>query len=235
MAGFATALNGHVYEGEYKSAVALENGVFAYIDSGEVKKLAAAADTVLRVFRKYKMWQLYWVECMVVSVGSDEVYFVENEWDINDTGAYNEAEYILPAGKYVRMRRVTEGDRIAFTLPEAQFEAYKIGATTAPAIGGSITKAPILAKITTDLDDVKELALGAAYTLAPVVTAMPVGDGVLTYQWYKDGVATATTASLAIASYTAGDAGKYQLYVINTLNGMTSIKKSNTITIKTAA
>ena len=56
-----------------------------------MKKITAAKDTLLRVEE------------------NDEVYFVENEWEVNDNAEWNEADYTLPTGKYVRMKRLVPG------------------------------------------------------------------------------------------------------------------------------
>jgi hypothetical protein len=72
MAGFAVALNGHVYEGEYQASEALTNGMFAYITGGKVAKLAGTKDTYLRIVRKFQQWGLYWLEAIVTDSQDDE-------------------------------------------------------------------------------------------------------------------------------------------------------------------
>lgn len=56
MAGYFRKLNGHVYNGEYTAAEAMQNGVYAEIAAGGVKKTTAAKDTILRVADKTVLW-----------------------------------------------------------------------------------------------------------------------------------------------------------------------------------
>ncbi len=115
MAGYFKKLNGYVYEGEYIAAERLANGQFAVIDATGVIACAAAKALRLRVTEVTELWGLRAVEATVVAVGADEVYFVENEWDINDTGEYDESLYLNKIGEPVRMRRPTLGDKVIFT------------------------------------------------------------------------------------------------------------------------
>ena len=85
MAGYVTKLVGHVYDGANLSGEALINGVFAEITATGVKKTTAAKDTLMRVEEKTELWGLPALRLNVTGVGNDEVYFVENEWDINDS------------------------------------------------------------------------------------------------------------------------------------------------------
>lgn len=56
MAGYFRKLNGHVYNGEFTAAEAMENGVFAEITNDGVKMTTAAKDTVFRVAEKTTLW-----------------------------------------------------------------------------------------------------------------------------------------------------------------------------------
>lgn len=70
---------GHVYDGANKAGEPLTNGVFAEITADGVKLITTAKDTVLRVEEKTDLWGLEALRLNVTAVGSDEVYFVENE------------------------------------------------------------------------------------------------------------------------------------------------------------
>lgn len=116
MAGYFKKLNGYVYEGTYLASEPLANGLFAVIDAtGKVNKNDDAKDLRLRVTEVTSLFGLRAVEATVVEAGADEVYFVENEWDIDDNDEYNEALYTNKVDEYVRMRRPTIGDKVIFT------------------------------------------------------------------------------------------------------------------------
>ena len=91
MAGYMTKLQGYVYDGAHIAAEKLQNGVFAKITTDGVKKLDGAADAKLRVAPdgKTTLWGMPALTMDVVSVGADEIFFVENEWDINDSEEYD--------------------------------------------------------------------------------------------------------------------------------------------------
>lgn len=235
MAGFLTALNGHVYEGEYKAGEALNNGMFAYINGGKVYKLAATKDTFIKITGKLRQWGLYWLEGVVIDAQDDEIYFIENEWDYLDTAPFNEATFACKEGDYVRMRRLAVGDRVCFTVSPEQYVSQKIGNTTQPGSGGYLLAAPEVPVLTTDLEETDEPTIGDAYSLAVVAEAVTDG-GTLTYAWYKNGVAIsgATSATLAVAAATYATAtndGAYKCVVTNTLNSMTNSTESTTIVL----
>lgn len=130
MAGYVRAMNGYVYEGEYLAGEELTNGTFVYIDSTDddtVKYLADTADTSLRVDRKTYLWGEKALELVVTAVGTDEVYFVENTFDVNASAAYNESEYSIDEGDYCRMRRLTIGDRIIMTVTDEEYDYVPVG------------------------------------------------------------------------------------------------------------
>ena len=140
MAGYVTKLVGHVYDGANLSAEALINGVFAEITATGVKKITAAKDTLLRVEEKTELWGLPALRLNVTGVGNDEVYFVENEWDINDSEEYDETNYTLPTGKYVRMKRLVPGEQVIMSVDSTLFAALAVGDTVQPASGGTVAK-----------------------------------------------------------------------------------------------
>jgi hypothetical protein len=232
MAGFAVALNGHVYEGEYQASEALTNGMFAYITGGKVAKLAGTKDTYLRIVRKFQQWGLYWLEAIVTDSQDDEIYFVENEWDITDTAAFNEETFACAANDYVRMRRLAVGDHVAFSVTAAQYARQKVGNVTQPGANGLVLPAPEIPVLSTDLEDTDAPTIGGSYTLLIATTVADGGS--LSYQWYKGGVAVngATNTTLVLNPYaTATHDGAYYCIVTNTLNSMTNSTQSNTITL----
>ena len=140
MAGYVTKLMGHVYDGENISAEALINGVFAEITTDGVKKVTAARDTKLRVDEKTDLWEQPAVVLNVIGVGGDDVYFVENEWEVDENAEWNEADYTLPSGKYVRMKRLLPGEQVIMTVDSTLYATLAVGDTVQPAVGGTIAK-----------------------------------------------------------------------------------------------
>jgi len=132
MAGYVTKLVGHVYDGANLSGEALINGVFA--------EITAAKDTLLRVEEKTELWGLPAVVLNVTGVGTDEVYFVENEWEVNENAEWNEADYTLPTGKYVRMKRLVPGEQVIMSVDGTLYAALSVGDTVKPASGGTVAK-----------------------------------------------------------------------------------------------
>ena len=140
MAGYVTKLMGHVYDGANLSGEALINGVFAEIASGGVKKTTAAGDTLLRVEEKTELWGSPALRLNVTGAGTDEVYFVENEWEVDENAEWNEADYTLPAGKYVRMKRLLPGEQVIMTVGSELYATLAVGDTVQPAAGGTVAK-----------------------------------------------------------------------------------------------
>lgn len=140
MAGYVTKLMGHVYDGANLSGEALINGVFAEIASGGVKKTTAARDTLLRVEEKTELWGSPALRLNVTGAGTDEVYFVENEWEVDENAEWDEADYTLPAGKYVRMKRLLPGEQVIMTVGSELYATLAVGDTVQPAAGGTVAK-----------------------------------------------------------------------------------------------
>lgn len=138
MAGYVTKLAGHIYDGAHLSGEPLTNGMFVEIAGGAVKLVTAAKDTKLRVEEKTVLWGLPALVLDVVSVGADEVYFVENELPNLNGEEWDETEYALPAGKHVRMKRLLPGEQVIMSVEDALYGAVSVGDVVAPAAGGSV-------------------------------------------------------------------------------------------------
>ena len=143
MAGYMTKLQGYVYDGAHIAAEELENGVFAEITADGVKKLTGADGMTLRVALggKTTLWTKNALILDVVKAGNKEVFFVENEWEIDDTTDYNTAEYKVKAGKYVRMHRPLPGEQLIMTVGEDVYGAVAEGDTVTLVAGGTVAKA----------------------------------------------------------------------------------------------
>lgn len=140
MAGYVTKLMGHVYDGANVSAEALTNGVFAEITNDGVKRTSAVKDTILRVEEKTELWGNPALRLNVISAGVNEVYFVENEWDVDENAEWNEADYTLPTGKYVRMKRLLPGEQVLMTVDSTLYGSLSEGDLVQPATDGTVAK-----------------------------------------------------------------------------------------------
>lgn len=139
MAGYFQKLDGHVYEGAYKAGEQLENGVFAEITSNGVKKITTAGDAEFRVEEKTSLWGLPAVRLTCVNPGTKEQYFVENEIEnYGDKGDFNDAEYAVETGHYVKMRRPVINDQVIMSVDATTYAALNEGDVVSPAVGGSI-------------------------------------------------------------------------------------------------
>ena len=76
----------------------------------------------------------------MTGVGTDEVYFVENEWEVDENAEWNEADYTLPSGKYVRMKRLLPGEQVIMTVASDLFAALNTGDAVQPAADGTVSK-----------------------------------------------------------------------------------------------
>lgn len=144
MAGYFKKLNGHVYDGQYKSGVdGLENGVFVELTTAGtdlvVTPVAAAKNLVMRVHEKTIMWQRPAVILDVVKEGTDEVYFVENEWENYEVAEnYDTSKYTVDKGHPVKMRRPLLGEQVIMTVDDALYATLTVGQMVSPAANGTI-------------------------------------------------------------------------------------------------
>ena len=141
MAGYMRKLQGHVYDGAHVAAEELTNGLFVEITEAGVAKTTAAKDTVLRVAEQTELWGMPAIVAEVVSVGADEVFFVENEWEIYRDKDYDTANYAVPAGHYVKMHRPLPGEQLIFTVSEDLYATLTEGTKIKPAANGTVATA----------------------------------------------------------------------------------------------
>ena len=226
MAGYFTKLNGHIYNGSHKAGETLTNGLFVEITADGVKKITAAKDLEFKILKKCLMFKKKSLVARLVKMGSDEVFFTENEFDINDAIDYNTADYSVAPGTFVKMRRPEVGDEIIQTVSDAVYNGCKVGDIQKPASGGLFIQGPLAPVIGTDLDTEKTAGAGTSITLT--IAASTTDSGTLTYAWYHDGseVEGADADDLTIASPASTDAGVYKCVVTNTLNSLTATTAS---------
>lgn len=141
MAGYMKKLQGHVYDGAHVAAEELTNGLFVEIVDGKVAKTAGAKDLKMRVAGKEDLWGMPAIVADVISVGEDEVFFVENEWELYFDKNYDTAKYSIPADHLVKMHRPLAGEQMIFTVTEELFAALEVGAKIAPAADGTVAAA----------------------------------------------------------------------------------------------
>lgn len=141
MAGYFRRAEAWNYDGANKAGETLPNGVFVSITNTGVKKLTAAGSAEFRVKEKTSLWGLTAVVLVCTDEGSDEHYFVENEFEnYGDKGDFNEAEYTVPAGHYVKMRRPNLNDELVMSVDSTTYAALSVGDTAKPASGGGVAK-----------------------------------------------------------------------------------------------
>lgn len=140
MAGYMTKLQGYVYEGTYKAAEALTNGVFVEITADGVKKIAAKGDAVLRVDAKEMLFGKKALRLSVVHAGTADTFFTENEWDHAMCCEWNLADYEIAIGDYVKMHRLVSGDQLIVSVADAVYSSVNVGDTVNPNAGGSVVK-----------------------------------------------------------------------------------------------
>lgn len=139
MAGYVRKAEAWNYDGRNKAAQVLENGVFAEIGSNGVTKIAAAGDAEFRVEEKTSLWGKPAVVLTCTYAGTKAHYFVENELEnYGDKGDYNDADYSVPVGHFVKMRRPNVNDELIMTVDDTTYASLTEGATVKPAAGGSI-------------------------------------------------------------------------------------------------
>lgn len=144
MAGYMNRLNGHIYDFQHKSGVnGLANGMFVKIDTnGDVILTADDCDTKLKVVEKTTLWRKDALVLDVIAVGADEIFLVENEWEVyEDAGEYNTAEYTVDKGHYVRMHRPLIGERMIITVEHSLAETLAVGDTLKVTTAGLVAKA----------------------------------------------------------------------------------------------
>ena len=148
MAGYMTALQGYIYEGELvngETSTAIKNGMLVTIQSdgngGLVMKLPAAKDTATKLKLKeittiYDGIPAY--RFVVDAVGTP-TYFVENGFDDTNKVEYDLTEWEVAPGKYLRAHPLLVGeefvtDQVTGTLTVgtqyAVLTTGKIGAGT---------------------------------------------------------------------------------------------------------
>lgn len=133
MAGYFTKLNGYVYSGEYKVAASktVPNGSFVEAVSATLTvqpTSSAITGFKFKVVEKTTVYGLPALRMDVVGVPADgtEAYFVENVFDPLCYN-YNEANYTINAGEYVRMHMPQLGDQLLISVTSVLYAATSLG------------------------------------------------------------------------------------------------------------
>ena len=141
MAGYFRRAEAWNYDGVNKAGEELTNGLFVEITGTGVKKITAAGDAEFRVKEKTSLWGLPAIVLVCVVAGEDEIYFTENEIEnYGDKGDFNDAEYSVPAGHYVKMRRPNINDELIMSVNSTLYGTLSVGDTVLPASGGLVSK-----------------------------------------------------------------------------------------------
>lgn len=141
MAGYFRRAEAWNYDGANKAGETLTNGLFVSITGTGVKKLTAAGDAMFRVKEKTTLWGLPALVLVCIAVGSGEIYFTENEIEnYGDKGDFNDANYSIPTGHYVKMRRPNINDELIMTVDSTLYATLAVDDTAKPASGGLVVK-----------------------------------------------------------------------------------------------
>ena len=139
MAGYFRKAEAFNYLGSEKAGEALTNGLFTEITNTGVKKIAADGDAEFRVVEKTTLWGLPALVLICVNAGTKEMYVTENEFeDYGDKGDFNRAEYSVPVGHYVKMRRPNINDELIVSTDATTYAALSEGDTVIPSAGGGV-------------------------------------------------------------------------------------------------
>lgn len=76
----------------------------------------------------------------MTGVGTDETYFVENEWAVDDNEEWDESQYTQKSGAYVRMKRLLPGEQAIMSVSSTLYNSLNEGDTVQPAAGGTVAK-----------------------------------------------------------------------------------------------
>lgn len=139
MTGYQSRFASYNYEGRHVAGEELQNGLFVEVVDNKVKKVAAAPDLKFRVVEKEGPYGLKGLRLAVTDGGTKDVFFVENL--PSGVCEYNEADFVIKAGKEVRMKRLLVGEEILVTVEDAVFTAAAVGGAVTVAAGGKITAA----------------------------------------------------------------------------------------------
>ena len=142
MAGYFRRAEAWNYDGSNKAYEELTNGLFVYIDgSNGVKKIGSAGSARFRVLEKTSLWGLPALVLLCINAGTDEMYVTENEFEIYGDKDYDQTNYSIPAGHYVKMRRPNINDELVISVSDETYAALSVGAVVKPASGGSVASA----------------------------------------------------------------------------------------------
>lgn len=148
MAGYFTKLNGYVYSGEYKvkASTTVANGSFVEPVSGTLTvqpTSAAITGFKFKVVEKTTVYGLPALRMDVVGVPADgtEAFFVENVFDPLCYN-YNEANYTINAGEYVRMHMPQLGDQLLISVTSVLYAATSLGDLMVIDVAGTVKANP---------------------------------------------------------------------------------------------
>lgn len=142
MAGYFRRAEEWNYDGANKAYETLTSGLFVFIDgSNGVKKLTAAGSAEFRVKEKTTLWGKPALVLVCTDAGSAEHYVTELETEnYGDKGDFNDADYSIPAGHLVKMRRPNINDELVISTDSTTYAALNVGDTVKPASGGGVAK-----------------------------------------------------------------------------------------------
>lgn len=117
MAGYVTKSGNYIYD-SYAAGENLKNGQLVKVDENNEFVTATTGDVGFRIEEHTEIGGVAAVVASVVMGNHEgnEVYFVENAWDVNEGAAYDEAEYEVKSGQLCRAHKLVAGDWVISTM-----------------------------------------------------------------------------------------------------------------------
>lgn len=142
MAGYMTILKNNVYDGSFVNGAAapVENGTLMVLDTTGTKLVLPAADKTTKFLCKeattlYDGIAAYDVMC----TDATKLYFlVENQFDINDSEAYDTTKYATPVGALLRAHPVEVGETMRVTSSETLTAGTSYGVKATGVVGETL-------------------------------------------------------------------------------------------------
>lgn len=143
MAGYMTILKSNVYDGSFVNGAdaPVENGTLMMLDSTGTKLvLPTAADKTTKFLCK-EVTTLYdgMTAYDLMLTDCTKLYFlVENQFDINDSEAYDTTKYAAPVGELLRAHPIEIGETMRVTSSETLTAGTSYGVKATGVVGETL-------------------------------------------------------------------------------------------------
>lgn len=127
MAGYFSKLNGRVYDGQYEANAAFENGTFVELNSsGKLVSCSTNEVLTLQCVEKTDLWGNYALRLRVIAEDG-EVFMVEQDFNMNEYGEYDERDNGVKAGQLARVRCPHISDEILLEVTSTLYNNTDVG------------------------------------------------------------------------------------------------------------